>query len=349
MSILSRPLPLGLLAAGLIVDSLPVSAATFEPLFDTVETYSTEITLSEDPADIYYPVSDGGEEFPVALLLQGALVDKSDYSEYASQVASYGFVVVVPNNERTVIGPTGEPFTGLLAEQQQINEVLTYLEGEDVNPDSPISGIVDPNRLGLLGHSFGGAVGIGAIADTCFVPLCDGEFTPPEALMAGAFYGAGFVIPQAGGTPPIDNGDVPIALIIGTEDGVEELADVQRTYEQIQQPPKALVTVLGANHYGITNEDSPRDPLRPTLPQDEATQTIAQWSGLFLRAHVLDDEAAFDYIYNTGDDRDPNVEVVSQVESVPEPASIMGLIAIGVLGIGLGNRGLASRGAINDR
>jgi hypothetical protein len=124
---------------------------------------------------------------------------------------------------------------------------------------------------------------------------------------------------------------------------------VQRTYEQIQQPPKALVTVLGANHYGITNEDSPRDPLRPTLPQDEATQTIAQWSGLFLRAHVLDDEAAFDYIYNTGDDRDPNVEVVSQVESVPEPASIMGLIAIGVLGIGLGNRGLASRGAINDR
>jgi hypothetical protein len=82
------------------------SAATidYSPQFQEAVRYSTTISANNDVADIYYPkISDlnsGNNSFPIALLLQGALVDKSFYSDYASLVARYGFVVVVPNHFR---------------------------------------------------------------------------------------------------------------------------------------------------------------------------------------------------------------------------------------------------------
>jgi predicted dienelactone hydrolase len=71
-------------------------------------------------------------------MLQGALVDKADYSNYAEEVASYGFVVVVPNNERTATAPDGQTITGLLAEEEQVNNVLAQMKVEDVDTTSPI-------------------------------------------------------------------------------------------------------------------------------------------------------------------------------------------------------------------
>ncbi|WP_190797708.1 hypothetical protein [Leptolyngbya sp. FACHB-541] len=80
----------------------------------------------------------------------------------------------------------------------------------------------------------------------------------------------------------------------------------------VQDTPKALTAVEGANHYSITNQDSDRDPIRPTLDQTLATEAIGRWSGLFLRSHLLHNQDAFDYVYSTGDNLDPNVSVISQ-------------------------------------
>ena len=70
--------------------------------------------------------------------------------------------------------------------------------------------------------------------------------------------------------------------------------------------------------------------MRPTLPQDIATETIARWSALFLRAHVQGDSGAFDYVYNSGDAQDDNVTVVSA--RVPEASATWGIIALGIGG-----------------
>ena len=81
------------------------AAAAFSPapLFNDVASYSTTISPNNDLTDIYFPnpsnLKNGDYSFPIALLLQGANVDKSDYSDFASTVASYGFVVVVPNRQ----------------------------------------------------------------------------------------------------------------------------------------------------------------------------------------------------------------------------------------------------------
>lgn len=280
------------------------------PVYDQVKHYKTTIAADGNPADVYYPVvpNSSADQLPIALLLQGGLVDKAKYSNYAEEVASYGFVVVVPNNERTITGPDGQPITGLLADEQQVNNVLHQMKVEDVDASSPIFEIVDTEKLGLLGHSFGGYAGLAAIQNISDPAVSSGDYTRPTELKAGIFYGTNFQSPPNSGTfPAINNQGIPVGLISGTLDGISGFDESASTYAQIQDAPKVLIAVEGANHYGITNEDNVRDPNRPTLDQAAATEAIGRWSGLFLRSHLLGDQGAFDYVYSTGSALDPNV------------------------------------------
>jgi dienelactone hydrolase len=316
------------------------------PLFGSAASYSTTIPRTGggvDIADIYYPELSGTQtqpnSLPIALFLQGALVDKSDYSTFANTVARYGFVVVVPNHVRTAFSPTG-PVTGFLAEQQQVNDALTYIQSQKSAPSSPVANLIDPSTLVLLGHSFGGAVGIAAIQGQCFAVLCTLNFTRPQELKAGVFYGTNFLIGQgSGGVLNIDNDDIPIALVQGNRDGVANPVNAQQTYAAIQDPPKALITIPGANHYGITNQDNLiREAVRPTIPQDVAIETIARWSALFLRGTALNDQDALDYVFKTGDAIDENVNVQSVGKSIPEYTSVISFLALGVIGASSLNR-----------
>lgn len=289
------------------------------PLYDQVKRYTTTIAANGNSADVYYPVVSNAktDQLPIALILQGALVDKADYSNYAEVVARYGFVVVVPNNERSTTGPDGQQIKGLLADQQVVNHVLAQMKVEDANSASPISKIVDTTKLGLLGHSFGGYAGLAAIQNICDPAVCSGNYTRPTELKAGIFYGTNVQSPpNSGKFPTIDNQNIPVGLIAGTIDGVSDLGEAASTYVKIQDTPKVLIAIAGANHYSITNEDNvKRDPNRPTLEQATAINAIGRWSGLFLRSHLLDDRDAFNYVYNTGGDLDPTVSVIHQTPS----------------------------------
>lgn len=286
------------------------------PIYDQVKHYTTTIAADGDLADVYYPVlpTSKADQLPIALILQGALVDKADYSNYAETVARYGFVVVVPNKERSLTGPDGQLITGLLADQQEVNNVLDQMKVEEADPSSPIFEIADTETLGLLGHSFGGYAGLAAIQNINNPAVSTGDYTRPPELKAGIFYGTSFQTPPYSGVfPIIDNQGIPVGLIAGTLDSIADFGKVTSTYVKIQDSPKALIAIEGANHYGITNADNlTREPNRPTLDQAVATGTIGRWSGLFLRSHLLGDQNAFNCVYNTSGDLDPNVSVNSQ-------------------------------------
>lgn len=327
--------PISVVGAALLLSSITATARaasfTGDPLFSNIRQYST--VIDSDMTDIYYPVvSDPTISTPIALLLQGALVDKADYSNYASLVASYGFTVVVPNNVRTLPGPGGVPFTGFFPEQGQVPSVLDFMTLENNNPNSPVAGLLDTDSLGLLGHSFGGGVGIASVQDNCFFGLCTDSYSFPEELKAGIFYGTGFNLSDAGflGVPPIDN-QAPVGLIVGTRDGVVRPSSTVETYNNILNSPKLFVELEGANHYGITNEDNLlREAVRPTLEQDVATETIARWSAAFLSAYVLDDPEALEYINASGDEQDPNVTVTTAAK-IPEPSYVPGFLVVSLL------------------
>lgn len=324
----------GAMAAIAIPADALASTFTPDPLYDQAGQYTTTIAADNTPADIYFPslVNPAAPTpFPVALLLQGALVDKSFYSGYASLVARYGFIVVVPNNLRPSPIP-GIP-TALLPETSQVGAVLSHLTAENANPASPIAGQVDTQKLGLLGHSFGAAVGLSAITNQCLAFLCREPFTRPPQLLAGAFFGANLRDQITGEPVAIDNAGIGVALLQGDRDGVALPARAAQTYDDIQTPPRVLLTIAGVNHFGITNVNNPSgaqpDLIPPTLDQSIAVETTARWSALFLRSSLLNDPVAFDYIFSTGDALDPNVSV-TQSEAIPEPISTIGWLMFGV-------------------
>lgn len=282
------------------------TALTPKPTYDRTANYKTQIPNkygTVDEADIYYPVlsQKSSEILPVALFLQGAFIDKSNYSDYAQIISSYGFVVVVPNRRRFI--PQFDSKV-LAPEISQINDVLTYIINENQKLASPINNALKTDKLILLGHSIGGTIGLRAIINSCLDTSCP--------IAGGAFFGSN-LRDSSNNFIPIKNHKIPIILLKGTLDGTTLPGSERKTYDFIENAPKALITIQGANHYAITNEDDlDRRRNIPTLKQKIATETIARWSALFLRATVLDDLTAYNYVFKTGDCQDKNVTVINK-------------------------------------
>lgn len=270
-----------------------------------------------DTADVYFPdIPATSKEFPVVAVLQGAGVDKSFYAGLGTQLARYGFVVVIPNHFQNLPFPPYTPSP--LPDQFVVLDVQAQMELEDADPASPLSGIVDTGRLGLVGHSFGGATGLFVIDGRCDgPPFCDeatfGPFERPEELVAGAFYGTNTC--SAGGTvkdarcidfstfPPnpgllldVATDDFPVTIVQGSLDGISTPAEGQATF-RILDGVRTFTYIKGANHYGITDVNNPGavfpnfipptpDPNKPDIPQAEAVEQVAQAMGRFLRTHV---------------------------------------------------------------
>ncbi|MCG8405836.1 MAG: hypothetical protein MI923_11625 [Phycisphaerales bacterium] len=295
----------------LTVMTSPGAAATGtgSPLFNEITRYTTTLSTNGDPADFYFPTDATSQPLPVALLLQGANVEKSNYIGFASTVASYGFIVVVPNH-------AGLFGLGLFVELNQIRPVLDFLDITHSGEDVVLNGVADTSRLVLLGHSFGGAAALNAVQDACTFPFCSGIQARPTELLGAAVYGANLANPTDGNNAvaPITNAGIPVAILQGNLDGVADLSAAMSTFEQLQDPPNAMITVLGANHFGLNDENNPEgtvtDPNAPTLTQQVAVETIGRWAALFLRAFALGDPDARQYVLTTGPMLDPNVSSV---------------------------------------
>lgn len=317
MSISTRRIRTGLLAAALAVTTVltPSAALAGSATASTASTTTSpswvgqyETQVGNDPATVYYPSGQGA--LPVALLLQGANVPKESYSKFAKIVAGFGFAVVIPNHQRAV-----GPIAGLFPEQSQTNAAATWATAENALAGSPVAGRLATDKLVLLGHSFGAAAGLFAIGNTCTIPFCFGPvYQRPAALRAAVFYGASTTTP-GGGAVPIANAGVPVALVQGGLDGNNLPAAASATYNGLGALPKALITVTGANHFGLTDTQTPPgaipDNSAQTLTQEESIDTAAKWSALFLRAS-LGDSLASAYVYGFGDASDKNVTVTSQ-------------------------------------
>lgn len=271
-----------------------------------------EVTLPNgDAADVYYPRIPSQrlftDAFPIVAVLQGAQVDKSQYEQFSRRLARHGFVVVIPNHFRAVV-PGAPP--ALFTSRTVIPNVLAQMVTEDADPSSPLYRIVDTATLALAGHSFGGVVGLFASAavDVCagpFIPpflqvFCEVPYTRPSALRATAFYGASLVFNGALAVPDLDTTGVATALVQGTRDGISPPQNAALTYPLLEQP-RALITVSGANHYGITDVNNPPgaqvDFMSSTLKQADATAYVARWTGLWFRAQLRRDPFARFFIY----------------------------------------------------
>lgn len=287
------------LTALLVTLPLTAAAQVFVPIIpaDRVESYPLIIASSGDEADVYYPnpalarFREGSNRYPIVVMMQGASVDKEYYSMLATGVARQGFIVVVPNQGNRVFGNAFR-----YAEVHTITEVLEQMRAEDNSPDSPVYQIADPDRLAIMGHSFGGAATMFATADFCEFPFCDkttGFQRPPElrAVVLTSSHSGAF---------DFDTSGIPVAIVGGSLDAGRPKQ--QATYK-VLETPKAFITVEGATHYGMCDADVPPEAgeiegePEQLLPNGISATRYAKWAGTFLRAHVHDDRRATRRIY----------------------------------------------------
>lgn len=112
-----------------------------DPVYSMDEEY-----MSETP-DLYLPIGKSGK-LPVVIVIHGFGAKKKQMQPTAQLLASHGMLVL----NYTAMDQT-QPFQWL----DGLISAYHLLEGENRRPESKIYNRVDFQRIGLLGHSMGGA------------------------------------------------------------------------------------------------------------------------------------------------------------------------------------------------
>ena len=90
--------------------------------------------------------------FPVAVLIPGFLCSGAQMRNNAEYLVKRGFIVITPNLSKI-----------LLLDKHRVHNVqtvldeITWLIEQDKTPGNALQAMIDPDRVGLLGHSFGGS------------------------------------------------------------------------------------------------------------------------------------------------------------------------------------------------
>lgn len=255
-----------------------VSPATPRPL-DTVIWYPTN--PGAGPINPSYgavvgaPLAAGGAPYPIVLFSHGSCGYPLQSIFLTAQLASQGFVVIAPPhpgntiNEFPTCGTSGAQVNSFLERPQDVIFVLDQMLAENANAASPFFAALDPDRVAMSGHSFGGLT-------TYLV-----EAIEPRVKVA---------IPMAPAVIGTRALSVPSLTMIGAIDTVVNNAATQTAYGA-SAAPKTLVSIGNAGHYAFSGLCFAGSDCNPpvTLTQDEAHGHVLRWVRPFLETYLNGD------------------------------------------------------------
>jgi predicted dienelactone hydrolase len=256
-------------------------------VLDTVVWYPTSPGAS--PIDAGYaavldaPLDASGGPYPVLMFSHGSCGYPLQSNFLLPLIASRGFVVVAPPHPGNEIfdGPSCSSAAAQVASfverPQDIKYALDQMLAANADASSPFFGALDPTRLGMSGHSFGGLT-------TYVVVQHD-----PRYRMAVPMAPAGQV-DEKGVT-------IPSLTMISQLDSLVN-NDANRQAYANSSAPKYLVEILNAGHFAYSDGCFPGFPdCNPpvTLTQDEAHAVVLRWVVPFVQWKLGDDDrfAAF--------------------------------------------------------
>jgi dienelactone hydrolase len=269
-----RPLPVDEVTETFVDESRPTDAGAASPARPD-RTLRTRIV---------HPATGG--PYPLLVLSHGASGHPDEYAEQIPRWAADGFVIAAPAfplTNRDV--PNALANIADIANQPgDVSFVIDEVLAAGADPASPLHGLVDPEAIGIVGHSLGGATTWAAAFGTA---------TRDERIDSATVF-AGLTLDIPGNEYDFASG-LPLLVLHGDADDVPLAAD-HAAYEQATSP-KWFVTLHGAEHrIAFTDEPSRWDDL--------VTRTIFDfWHG------TLDgDAAALDRV--TEDASDPTLSTV---------------------------------------
>ncbi|HXJ35536.1 MAG TPA: hypothetical protein VMS22_15995 [Candidatus Eisenbacteria bacterium] len=253
---------------------------------DVVVWYPT--TPGAGPIDGRYdgvldaPVDGSGAPYPVVMFSHGSCGFPTQSLFLWPLVASRGYVVIAPPHPGNTLFefPTCSTPQAQLASAverpQDVRFTLDQMLAENANPGSAFFGVLDPTRIGMSGHSFGG-------------------FTTYLAATQDTRYRV--AIPMAAAVPPSHPVlTIPSLTMISTADSVVNNNATRSQYD-LAATPKYFVEIANTGHFAYSDGCFPSPDCNPpvTLTQDEAHLAVLRWVIPFLEWYLKGDDrfAAF--------------------------------------------------------
>ena len=213
------------------------------------------------------PLADGAHSLPLVMFSHGSCGYQEQSVFFTSYLASHGFIVAAPphpgNTTKDCFAGGGTPAAeadSLANRPADIRFVIDSLLALNADPTSFFHGAIDPGRIGMSGHSFGGLT-------TLLVSAADARIV---AGLAMAPVARGF-------EDEVRAIHVPLMTEVGTLDGLH--ADGLLTYGWLQAP-RYLLEIDNLTHAAFA--DLCIDCTPATLPLAEAHPVILRYAIPFL-------------------------------------------------------------------
>ncbi len=116
--------------------------------FDVDTMYVSSWVSGFDGGTAFYPTNTSEGPFAAIAICPGYTATSSSIDWWGPRLASNGFVVIVIDTNSIYDQPRSRA--------AQLMAALNYIVDKNNSSSSPIYGLVDPNRLGVMGHSMGG-------------------------------------------------------------------------------------------------------------------------------------------------------------------------------------------------
>ena len=182
------------------------------------------------------PANDAGP-FPLIVFAHGFRATPDSYSRLLRAWAQAGYVVAAPMFPRTnVRAPGGADESDLVNQPKDMSFVISRMLAITATGDGILTGLINPNRIAVAGHSDGGSTALAVAYNRHYVD----HRIRAAVILAGAripgVSGYNFPAPHP-----------PLLAAQGTAD-TSNIPASTRNYFRIAPPPKFLLTLPGARH-----------------------------------------------------------------------------------------------------
>ena len=251
-----------------------------------------EIDGATIPLTLFIPDASGPH--PVVVLTHGFQLGPSDYASYGGHLASYDYVVVMPQMPGSLFSP--ETHVQLRA---YLVGILDWIEAVGSDPSAALLGRADAAQIALAGHSMGGKISL-LTASADARPKAIFGIDPVDAA-GGPGQGPSPDYPSV--TPELMPLVVaPVALVGETTNATGGLGgacapedDNFHQYFVHATAPALEVEFIGANHMSfLDNPNCPVACLACPAGTDDTTVTRQRTQGLmvaFLQTTLRGDES----------------------------------------------------------
>ncbi len=202
------------------------------------------------PTTVFYPVggvTTGGDTgaqpdrthspYPLLVFSQGYDLSVQAYAALLTDWASAGFVVAAPTYPHTDPSDRGAlDENDITNHPADLRDVITTLLDAAQGSGALLSGLIDTNEIGVVGHSDGADVTLAVAADTC----CQDPRVKAAVILSGAelaSFGGRYVF----------SGGVPLLVAQGSADTINLPACSAQIYNAAENP-KYYLDLLGASH-----------------------------------------------------------------------------------------------------